>query len=88
MKRIIVAAAAAAVFVTSGCGAAQASARPVPVDPPAQRCVTFVVAGQAGLSWDEPVTFCGRGLQSGSWQCPAKTPALGPGTRLACTRIP
>lgn len=86
MKRIIVAA-AAALFTAAACGAAAgASARPVPAHQPAVRCVTFVVAGQAGLAWDEPVTFCGRGLQGGQWQCPAKTPALGPGTRLACTR--
>ncbi len=54
-------------------------------------CVTFDVSGRPagpGMPFDEPLTFCGTGLPAGMWLCPSKTPALGPGTRLQCSREP
>ncbi len=88
---------AAGVLAAAGTAAAvmapSASAARPPVRP-AVRCVTFDVTGpppngRPGHPWDEPVGFCGRGLPSGMWMCPAKTPVLGPGTRLTgCSEEP
>lgn len=81
-------AAAGLVLGLAGCGTAAAAAMPRG-HVPAGGCVTFDVTGRpaVGMPWDEPVTFCGRGLPSGMWQCIAKTPQIGPGTKLAgCSR--
>jgi len=89
----VAAGAAAALLLT---GAASARTAP-PAHPavriaqahPAARCVTFDVDGQGAIGqWDEPVTFCGQGLPSGMWTCPASSAALGPGTRLSCWADP
>jgi hypothetical protein len=52
------------------------------------RCETFDVTGQpkVGMPWDEPVTFCAPGMRAGDWTCRSQTPAIGPGTRLYCTK--
>lgn len=95
----MITAAAAALVVSSGsaaalaaCSASTATASTTAATTrpprPAVRCVTFDITGRpaVGMPWDEPVTFCGRGIQPGAWTCPATTSAVGPGTREQCAR--
>lgn len=73
-----------------GLGFRPASARVIPAHIPVKlTCATYVIEGQppVGMPFNEPEHFCGVGIRQGTWDCPAASPVLGPGSQVNCILV-
>jgi hypothetical protein len=52
-------------------------------------CITFIMSGRTatGHEYDEPVTFCGKGIPVGSWTCVLPSQGFTPGVKVSCVQI-